>query len=268
MRLLTGTSKGLHPGAMKRFPLSAALLLLTALLASGPAIAAALDDALDDALAASGQLLVVTSDCWSCTSARLTLYRRDAGGPWRQDGPPVAVTLGPKGLGWGIGLHEVPAEGPRKQEGDGRAPAGVFRLGQVFGYAQAPPPSLRMPYVQATETLECVDDAASPQYNTLLDASTAPARAWNSSEVMRRKDGQYALGLVVAHNPAPAVPGAGSCIFLHIWRAPGATTSGCTAMERTDMERVATWLDPALSPLLIQLPREEYARTAARFGLP
>ncbi|WP_243310536.1 L,D-transpeptidase family protein [Fundidesulfovibrio agrisoli] len=249
---------------MKHFPLMAALLLAAVLLTVIPASAAALEEA----LAASRQLVVVTSDCWSCTGASLSLHSRDAGGSWHQDGPSVPVMLGPKGLGWGIGLHETPADGPRKREGDGRAPAGVFRLGPVFGYDKAPPTGLRMPYVQATGTLECVDDAASPQYNVLLDASAAPSRAWNSSELMRRKDDLYALGLVVAHNPAPAAPGAGSCIFLHIWRAPGATTSGCTAMDRADMERVAAWLDPALSPLLVQLPREEYARFAANLKLP
>ena len=46
---------------------------------------------------------------------------------------------------------------------------------------------------------------------------------------MRRDDALYTWVVEVRHNPA-AIPGGGSCIFLHVWDGPADTTVGCTAM--------------------------------------
>ena len=70
---------------------------------------------------------------------------------------------------------------------------------------------------------------------------------------MRRDDILYKWGVVVDHNAA-AIPGAGSCIFLHIWKSSSAPTAGCTAMPESDLVRLLRWLDPARHPILIQLP--------------
>jgi D-alanyl-D-alanine dipeptidase len=84
---------------------------------------------------------------------------------------------------------------------------------------------------------------------------------------MRRTDDLYKWGIFVAHNPA-ATPGAGSCIFIHIWRSSSAATVGCTAMPEPDLVRLLKWLDPAADPILIQMPHHDYAAMQSEIALP
>ena len=70
-----------------------------------------------------------------------------------------------------------------KKEGDGRAPAGAFDLRLVTGYAPSAPPGTRMPYRQATESLECVDDPTSAFYNQLAD-TTRVVKDWKPGSPM------------------------------------------------------------------------------------
>ena len=230
----------------------------------------------------SRQLVFVTTPSWSATDGTLRTFERDASnsgepGPWREVGAATPTVVGRSGLGWGRGLH-APEAGVQKVEGDGRAPAGAFALSAAFGYADAEPTGL--PYVQATPTLACVDDAASAFYNLVVDGAEV-SKDWDSREQMRRADNLYSLGVVVAHNGpgiapdlAPAAsgaspaPGAGSCIFLHVWRGPGSSTAGCTAMPSAALQRVMGWLDARERPVLVQLPALEATRLREAWGLP
>ncbi len=231
---------------------------------------------------ASTQLVLVTTPSWNATDGTLRTFERDARGSggarlWREVGAPTATVVGRSGLGWGRGLH-APEAGVQKREGDGRAPAGAFSLSAAFGYAAGEPTGL--PYVQATPSLMCVDDAASAFYTLVVDAD-AVAPDWTSREQMRRADSLYSLGVVVAHNgpgitddlvggASGATPeaGAGSCIFLHVWRGPGSSTAGCTAMPSASLQRVMGWLDARQRPVLVQLPEPEAERLRAVWGLP
>ena len=214
------------------------------------------------------QLVVVTTPRWDATTGELRRIERDgAGGAWRAVGAPVEVVVGRAGLGWGRGLHDAQPRGPQKREGDGRAPAGVFALTSAFGYAPTDSAATGLPYVQATPDLECVDDVASVHYNRVLDRTTVEPD-WESHEEMRRRDVLYRRGVVVAHNDGPPAPGAGSCIFLHVWRGPGSTTSGCTAMPEDRLAEAMAWLDAASEPVLVQLPAAEYRRLRAPWALP
>jgi L,D-peptidoglycan transpeptidase YkuD (ErfK/YbiS/YcfS/YnhG family) len=85
---------------------------------------------------------------------------------------------------------------------------------------------------------------------------------------MRRRDELYRRGVVVAHNASPTVRGGGSCIFLHIWRGPGTTTSGCTAMPESEINVLMRWLRADATPVLVQLPSAEYRRLAREWTLP
>ena len=184
-------------------------------------------------------------------------------------GNPVAVSLGRSGLAWGLGLHPhfcgVESE---KREGDGRAPAGMFAISALFGTASDLARTAKLPYLPATADLKCVDDSASAHYNRIVDQTVIARPDWVSCEDMLRSDQRYAVGAVVAHNAAPPVAGCGSCIFLHVWAAPGMPTAGCTAMSLADMTEVAGWLDGAAVPVLVQLPQAEYERRRADWGLP
>jgi D-alanyl-D-alanine dipeptidase len=129
-----------------------------------------------------------------------------------------------------------------------------------------------MPYRYLDDNVECVDDARSASYNrvtTKLAEEIAQARAeWSSSEKMSQEP-LYKWGVVVDQNMTPLVqPAGGSCIFLHIWRAPDRGTAGCTAMDETALTTTIGWLTPKASPLMVQLPRAEYQRLKSAWKLP
>lgn len=226
----------------------------------------------------SRQMLLVTTAEWSATDGALQRYARNDDGSWHAVGETVPVVVGRSGLGWGRGLHPSDLAGPVKQEGDGRAPAGVFRLSAAFGYADSTATGL--PYIP-TPGLHCVDDRTSASYNQVRDV---PAdRDWDSHETMRRRDGLYRIGAIVAHNGpgvAPAlvprttlvedapVAGGGSCIFLHVWRGPGSVTAGCTAMPDARLAEVLAWLDADADPVLVQLTEADAQRLGHAWQLP
>lgn len=211
-------------------------------------------------LTLSMQLLVVRTADWTATTGTLTRYTRE-GDRWVAVGASEPVVVGKGGLGWGIGLHPAGLTGPTKQEGDGRAPAGVFALGDAMGVAAAA--TTAWPYKPTAGTV-CVDDKAAAAYNDLVPATPV---AWSSAEQMVRKDWLYDWLVVVDHNPGDT-PGAGSCIFLHVWRAQDKPTVGCTASRADVISGVIGWLDPAAHPVLVQLPQAEYDAHRADWGLP
>jgi len=251
-------------------PLLRRLLAVLAVLA--PATAAA-DAPAASALAGSRQLVLVTTAGWDATQGTLHRYERDDdGAAWRQAGA-FPVSIGRAGSAWGTGLHAAAdaADGPRKREGDGRSPAGIFALGTAFGYAAAA--DIRLPYAPMRQSHYCMDVPASPLYNTIVDADQVGRAAVDgSTEPMRLDlhdsgDPRYRLGFVIEHN-AGNVPGDGSCIFAHLWRTPGETTAGCTAMEDADMRDLLAWLDPAAQPRFVLLPEAQYRRLAGPWTLP
>lgn len=216
------------------------------------------------------QMIVVTTADWDAVDATLQRYERGDDGAWRAIGDPVPAAVGRTGLAWGTGIHPDPRDdGPQKREGDGKAPAGIYRLSSAFGYAPAAEASwIRMPYVQSDARIECVDDSRSRFYNRRVDRDTIPQPDWTSHEEMRRNDELYRWGVWVDHNSDPPRPMGGSCIFLHVWAGPGAATSGCTAMAESDLRQVLAWLDPRARPVLVQLPAAQYRRLGTAWRLP
>ncbi|WP_218080066.1 L,D-transpeptidase family protein [Anthocerotibacter panamensis] len=213
----------------------------------------------------SHQLVVVVTPDWKAPQG--TLYTFESGEQgWRQRGSAFAVVVGKNGLGWGRGLLAVPATGPKKVEGDGRAPAGVFSLGMAFGYTPQPTGGTGLAYRQSTAQDRCVDDSSSPFYNQIVPLQ-API-AWTSAEEMVRTDNLYRLLVVVNHNTNPPVPQGGSCIFMHIWRAADQPTVGCTAMAEANLTGLVNWLKTPKNPILVQLPVSEYRALKASLGLP
>lgn len=222
------------------------------------------------ALASSLQLIVVTTKDWNAVDGELRRYERGSGkDQWQAVGAKIPVVVGRNGMAWGKGLHgDAIGAGPIKKEGDGRSPAGIFSLSSAFGYAEKTKAGgVKLPYVQATATLECVDDPQSAHYNQVLDRASVKAPDWKSSEQILRQDELYRWGVVVDHN-AKGETGCGSCIFLHIWDGPGKGTAGCTAMDAAKMIEVLSWLDPQKKPLLAQLPQAEFERLRKTWRLP
>jgi D-alanyl-D-alanine dipeptidase len=261
---------------MKLVPALLCLLLTIGWWVFAPAGAAAVEP---DPLGHSTQMIVVTTSGWNAVEGRLQRYERvNAQENWRPAGEPISIVVGEHGLGWGIGVIDdsgVRAAGdPVKREGDGRSPAGVFTLGTAFGYAAQPLPGLKMPYLNLSPSIECVDDISSKHYNRIVDRSVV-APDWNSSEHMRNTGESYRWGIVIDHNgivpqrdSSPPEPGGGSCVFLHIWRSHDHGTAGCTAMAQVELETLLTWLDPVRKPLLVQLPQPVYEGLSRRWMLP
>ena len=226
-----------------------------------------------DPLRGAQQLVLVTTGGWDENQGILRRFERpDDSTQWREVAA-FPVSIGRNGSAWGTGLHAAgdQDEGPRKREGDGRSPAGVFALGTAFGYADTVASGL--PYQAMTRDDWCMDVPASPLYNRIVDSRDVGAAAvQGSTEPMRldlhnNGDDRYKLGFVIEHN-AGNVPGMGSCIFAHLWGNPDKTTAGCTAMPETGMRALLGWLQPAARPVFVQLTDADYDRLQAGWRLP
>jgi len=213
-------------------------------------------------------VLVITPD-WNAVDGTLTRYSR-IDDKWKQDSEPIQVVVGKNGLAWDPQLATASADrfpGPVKHEGDGRAPAGIFKLSESFGFDDASTLGVQN-YLQLTPSVECVDDAKSKHYAQIVDRNSIKDVDWSSSEKMRSVD-LYRMGVIVSYNMSRTVPGNGSCIFLHIWRGPGQGTAGCTAMPEENITQIIRWLNSkASNAILVELPRSEYQRLKRAWNLP
>jgi L,D-peptidoglycan transpeptidase YkuD (ErfK/YbiS/YcfS/YnhG family) len=129
--------------------------------------------------------------------------------------------------------------GDKRAEGDGVTPAGRHRLEAVLARQDRLPRGLvRRLGAQAIGPGDgWSDDPADPRYNRRV---RRPHRF--GCEALRRADRQYDIVGVLDWNRAPVVPGRGSAIFLHVWRAPRRPTAGCIAFTRSDLVWVlARW---------------------------
>jgi len=214
----------------------------------------------------SRQLILGIADDWSSTKATLQLFTRtDANNAWTSIGPAWPAVIGRTGTAWGVGAHPPTTAEPTKHEGDGKAPAGAFHLRGAYGYGPAAPAGSKMSYSIA-DKLECVDDPASKHYASIVDGASTP-KDWSSSEQMRATHTQYTWVIDIAHNPDHK-PGAGSCIFFHVWGSASTPTDGCTAMPEDKLVALMKQLDPAADPLYVLLPREQYNSLRLVWGLP
>ncbi|QYR53763.1 L,D-transpeptidase family protein [Lysobacter soyae] len=222
--------------------------------------------------ASATQLVRVLVKDWDATHGQLQRFEKHHG-QWRPVGAPVEVVVGRTGSAWGRGLEDVVADAvsPVKREGDGKAPAGVFRIGTAFGYATQL--DTRLIYLPMQASNYCMDVPASPLYNRIVDANKVGESAvLGSTEPMRLDlikpgDMRYQRGFVIEHN-ADAVPGKGSCIFAHQWKNRDTPTAGCTAMAPEDMQTLIAWLDRRENPVFVLMPENAYQAYAASLALP
>ena len=215
------------------------------------------------------QLIMVITDNWQVDHGLLYTFEKNSN-QWQLISKASVVTVGKNGLGWGLGLHNK-QQGVYKKEGDGKAPAGIFTLGEAFGYLKSVNTGLS--YQQMSANDYCIDVNGSPYYNQLVDQSkVGKAAVKGSSEPMRRDihangDIRYKKGFIVQHNPQN-ISKQGSCIFMHVWKAAGVPTSGCTAMEESVISRLLAWLNANKHPLYVALPRAQYQQKKRTWGLP
>ncbi len=216
----------------------------------------------------SGQLIVVVTDSWDAITGKAYAFERSEL-HWTQRFS-FSVVIGANGFALGAMPEPTgayPGEAAKK-EGDRKSPSGVYTLGTVFGYA--PPEEaqwLKMPYVEATNDLICVDDVASASYNKLVKLGTTETD-FTSFEKMRLHTDEYKWGIFINHNADEIKRGKGSCLFLHIWSNDHTGTAGCTAMAEEDMLKILSWADSEKNPLLVQMPYKTYRQVAEELELP
>jgi L,D-peptidoglycan transpeptidase YkuD (ErfK/YbiS/YcfS/YnhG family) len=125
-----------------------------------------------------------------------------------------------------------------KTEGDGATPAGIWRLASLYWRADR---GTRPRTLLAAEPLGprqgWAETPEDPDYNLpIRHPHPFPA------DRMTRGDPLYDICAITDHNAAPVVPGAGSAIFVHLWRRPRGPTAGCIAFRRPDLEWIlARW---------------------------
>ena len=78
---------------------------------------------------ADGSTTVQSSAYESDINGNLQLFERSRENSWAAVSPSRPVLFGKSGVAWGSGLAGQAEEGLRKKERDGRAPAGIFRIG-------------------------------------------------------------------------------------------------------------------------------------------
>jgi L,D-peptidoglycan transpeptidase YkuD (ErfK/YbiS/YcfS/YnhG family) len=176
--------------------------------------------------------------------------------------------FGKHGLAWGAGLAGQDEPGLHKRERDGRAPAGIFAIGEVFGYEPRLPVGGDYPYHQVTEADVWSDDPRSPNYNrhVVIDSTNPPDNY--SHEKMRSGDFAYHWLVEIRHNSDPPVPGAGSAIFFHIRRGVNRATTGCTTMAEPELVKMVTWLRASRHPCYVLMPMAEYEKNWRGWSLP
>ncbi len=235
----------------------------------------------------SKQMIVVKSDNWESIKAKLVLYEKDTNGKWLKTSEEIPAVLGKKGFGWGRGIFN-PSDvknNTYRQEGDKRAPAGIFSISGIFGIEEKEKAKkdlkLKMPYTYLTDTTRCIGEGKSKYYNQIIDTKNV-TKDWDddrNNEMMRyeglRDEQAYKWGVFIDNNsnsnPNPEMKtdkNAGSCIFIHIWKNEETGTSGCTAIKERDIEKIVTWLDIKKKPIITQLPESEYIRLKDKWNLP
>ncbi|MEO0679620.1 MAG: L,D-transpeptidase family protein [Pseudomonadota bacterium] len=151
--------------------------------------------------------------------------RITAGGAW-MDGRRLPCVVGRAGIG------------AKRGEGDGVTPVGVWRLDAARWRAdRRPTPRTILPLRPIGAAHGWSDDPRDPLYN-----APCPWPHAFSAERMRRRDRLYDLVAQTDFNRSPIRPGAGSAIFLHVWKGRGRPTEGCVAFAAADLAWIlARW---------------------------
>ena len=214
------------------------------------------------------QLIVGIAPDWNSVHGTIQLFERPRGGTWNAVTAPFSVLFGKNGVAWGTGLAGQDEPGLRKKERDGRAPAGVFRIGKIYTYDAQLPPGGDYPFHQVSEADLWSDDPRSPNYNrhVVIDPKNPPDNY--SHEKMRSGDFAYHWLIEIRHNSDPPIPGDGSAIFFHIRRGVNRPTTGCTTMAQPDLVKIVTWLREDRHPCYALLPAVEYDKKWQTWNLP
>ena len=237
-----------------------AVLLVTTVAVPGPAAAAG---SLPSYLRVGDevrQLVTVTSDRWSDTRARLSVWERAAGGDWQRVRGPVRVRLGWNG--W------VP--GGKRRQNTGTTPAGSYSMERAFGTRTSPGTALDYRHVDRDDVWPY--EPRDPATYNILQPRRAAGSHWRPDyhERLRSYGYEYSYAVVLGFNlprdvrwsperrqyvaGTPADTRRGGGIFLHVQRST--YTAGCVAAPLDDVRWIVRRLDPAASPRIVMGPTD------------
>ncbi len=166
-------------------------------------------------------------------TANLSLWEKDPKDVWGRRYHFPAV-IGRNGL----------ADPGDKKEGDGKTPQGIYDIRRSFGYDTHF--STGIDYTPVTQEDRWVDDPLSADYNTWVKHTTA-----SSFESLKRNDDLYHVAAVIEYNTMDIKKGAGSAIFLHIWRTYYKPTAGCVALSSRSLRKILSRLNKDDQPVII-----------------
>lgn len=213
------------------------------------------DSAFSPTLTESRQLLlVITSAQQHSFHSTLRFYQKNHLEKWQQILPAIPVNLGKNGVAWDReqqAFFHVQKPHEVKKEGDNKTPLGIYPIIGAFGFS-AQPMNTTFPYIHIGLGTEAVDDIHSQFYNRIVQFSKI--QDWHSSEKMW-KIPCYKIGLIIGFNER-YVPGAGSNVFIHIWRNKDLPTMGCIAMSEVNLKKVLLHLNFHQHPFIAILPRD------------
>ncbi|MFI6044041.1 L,D-transpeptidase [Nocardia sp. NPDC051321] len=186
--------------------------------------------------AATSQVVIVHAPTAATTYATLETFEK-VDGDWRRAFPAMVARIGENGFS------------DHHRESEPSTPTGMYGFGDTL-YGIEPDPGTHYPYHVLAKGDWWNANPSTPGYNTFQHG----ADPGGASEALWRVTPQYAYFAVITYN-VPAVPGAGSAIFLH---ANGSDdTSGCVSLDRADLLLVLRWLDPKRSPRIVLGPDNE-----------
>lgn len=189
-----------------------------------------------DEIGQSKQVLFVRDESFLFFTKSNLYALEKQGDMWQPAFEPFSAVIGRNGF----------APRNEKREGDGRTPSGIYPLKIAFGYPESV--NTKLPYRQALSDDVWVDDPEADDYNRWTKSSRTRAVSF---ETMKREDELYKYGIVIEYNTNPVVKGAGSAIFLHLWKCEGIPTAGCVAVSEENMLKILQWLNPEKSPVII-----------------
>ena len=173
------------------------------------------------------QLLIVVNDNDTSNKATLIALQKKHK-KWKIQFDPMPASIGRNGFA-------LPGN---KREGDGKSPAGLYQLGQLFSYENKINSSL--PFIQTTGEDKWIDDTNHVDYNKYVKGNTTAT----SFEHLRLTGIYYKYCMVIEYNTKPVIKGKGSAIFFHVADANYSPTAGCVAIKETDMNKILAWFKP------------------------
>jgi L,D-peptidoglycan transpeptidase YkuD (ErfK/YbiS/YcfS/YnhG family) len=185
------------------------------------------------------QLLVVYNEKPEDHQALLVVMEK-TGKDWKKKLEPMLAGVGRNGF----------AEPNKKIEGDGKTPTGLFRLGQLFAYENDI--ETKMPFTQTTDEDKWIDDPESKDYNRHIRGKTDA----KSYENLKLENDYYKFCMVIEYNTNPIIKSKGSAIFFHLGEENPGSTSGCVAINETNMKWILKWMNPELKPSIIMGNKE------------